>query len=762
MNDQKKRFIVFSLILFLCFSGAFMFLRKKNGAVVQTTEIKKDSVADGSLLKEFFNLETINDASASAEKSFSGKISSKLSPNVEYGFTVSHVLKDLPFYKNLKSVVVSFKSFSEKQDTSASYVFTINDKNGKNIFWNGVAIRSNKKQGWSDDTINFEIKPEFLNPDNTFIFYPWNKQKKTIFIDDISLNYIGSETVSVDPIITNCSLLKEFFDFETINDASASHEKSFSGKMSSKLSPTVEYGFTVKHVLKDLSFYKNLKSVIVSFKCFSEKQDTSASYVFTINDKNGKSIFWNGVAIRSNKKRGWSDDTISFEIKPEFLNPDNTLIFYPWNKQRKTLFIDDVSLNYIGSKTISIDPAMQASNTNFFFDFETLTGLSGTESIKQATAHSGKFAADLTGGKEYGPSVAKKIRDVANEPFKKIALSVWVYPLTDNPNTVLTASVANSKNESVFWEGKGTDNKNFPKNKWTKINASFTLPVEKINLDDILNVGIWNKGKTDVLVDDLEIVYGENAERRGVSATIDPNTIYEKRFVPERNKPPFKTIYFQKQEINNGNSTSINSDKNSVTGDFSPNDNFLAGNFIPDKNNLDEILCLKNSMGDLFAEGLYQYAAEKKQFQKIWENTNPNDSIWNDGNTFYSGDFNADNKTDILAVNKKNKAWRIIDFTGKAWVVVSKGENPKKEWMAKNEIPSSPNAKEIFKPSDIIFPGSFMNETKNNLLKLNTDWRFDLKMVEQDKDGYTILGNADFKGYQNDYNPKYYEFVKIV
>ncbi|MGZ6540337.1 MAG: hypothetical protein ACXVEB_18310, partial [Bacteroidia bacterium] len=130
MNDQKKRFIVFSLILFLCFSGAFMFLRKKNGAVVQTTEIKKDSVADGSLLKEFFNLETINDASASAEKSFSGKMSSKLSPTVEYGFTVSHVLKDLPFYKNLKSVVVSFKSFSEKQDTSASYVFTINDKNG--------------------------------------------------------------------------------------------------------------------------------------------------------------------------------------------------------------------------------------------------------------------------------------------------------------------------------------------------------------------------------------------------------------------------------------------------------------------------------------------------------------------------------------------------------------------------------------------------------------------------------------------------------
>jgi hypothetical protein len=45
---------------------------------------------------------------------------------------------------------------------------------------------------------------------------------------------------------------------------------------------------------------------------------------------------------------------------------------------------------------------------------------------------------------------------------------------------------------------------------------------------------------------------------------------------------------------------------------------------------------------------------------------------------------------------------------------------------------------------------------------MNTDWRLDLKLMQPDKDGYTIIGNIDFKGYPDDHNPKYYEFVKIV
>ena len=561
-----------------------------------------------------------------------------------------------------------------------------------------------------------------------------------------------------DTLVT-VSLLTEYFDFESSGNASITSEKAFSGKKSSKLSPNLEYGFGVNHLLSDIPSYKNLTSISLAFQCITENMDTSALYVFAINDKTGKNIYWNGAPIRSKKKDTWSNDTIHFEIKPEFLIPENSLTLYAWNRNKKIVFIDDLTVNYYGMAEAKTTSQKEATNTNFFFDFETTTGLNGIETIKETTAHSGKFACDLTGNKEYGPSVIKKIKDVSAEPIKKIKLSIWVYPLTDHPNTVITASVTNSKNETVFWGGKSSENNHFPKNQWSKINAAFILPIEKITPEDLLTVNIWNKGKSDVIVDDLEIVYGESAEIRGAPSTLDANAIYEKHFITERNKPPFKTIWLQKQEIKNENSTSIVSDKKSETADFSPNDTFLTGNFDKDKSNLDEVLCIKSNR-----VGMFRYSQEKKEFLNIWESLNRTDSIWNEISSFSSGDFNNDGKSDVLVLNKKNQAWSVIEFDGKKWSVKSKGDknNLNKSWVSKFETPSLGNSKDVFKSSDFLFPGNYFGERSPEILKLNTDWRFDLKLVEQEKDGYTILGNVDFKGYPNDNNPKYYEFVKIV
>lgn len=397
--------------------------------------------------------------------------------------------------------------------------------------------------------------------------------------------------------------------------------------------------------------------------------------------------------------------------------------------------------------------ANRSGSVNLFFDFETGQGLSTADNVKETTAHSGKKACNLSGGKEYGPSVNKKLKEIGSETPKRISMSVWVYPLTDNVNVVLTASVVNSKNETVFWEGKSSENKSFPKNKWTKINASYILPVEKISANDVLRVGIWNKGKTDVIIDDLEIVYGEAAERRGVSSKIEASSIYEKRFVSEMNKPPFRTIYFEKQEINNANSSSITfPDKSGKTDKYSPNDQFIAGDFFIDKNNLDELLCVGSAR-----TGLFSYSTETRQFKKLWEARPEIDSMWNKNNTIYSGHFNSDSKLDVLIVNKNNNDWSVLNFDGKKWNILSQGNTPKKEWITKKETPEG----EIINPSDILLPGNYFGN-KQTFLKLNTDWRFDLKLIEQDGNRYTILGNVDFKGYPDDHNPKYYEFVKIV
>jgi hypothetical protein len=391
----------------------------------------------------------------------------------------------------------------------------------------------------------------------------------------------------------------------------------------------------------------------------------------------------------------------------------------------------------------------ETGKTNLFFDFETTQDAYYFEGIKKTSAHSGQRACEMTNGEEYGPFVKKKISSISAVIPTRISASVWVYPLSDQPNTVLTASVTNTNNETVFWQGKSTENASFPLSKWTKINAVFNLPVGKFGLDDMVGIGIWNKGKTPVIIDDLEIVYGESQERRGEPSTVDANAIYEKRFNAVLNKAPFPTVYFQKKEINNGNGTSITPDK---TNDVFPEDKIFSGNFIQNSDKLDAVLCIKKA-----SRALFLYSPIERQFKKIWSSSSQNDSLWDAENDYFSGDYNKDGKTDVLAVSKKNNAWKILNFTGNSWNIISSGRKDQKQWTTEKKFLSN----DVLNSEDIVFPGLY--DGRNELfLKLNTNWRFDLKLLRQEKGNGIIIGNIDFKGYPEDFNPKYFEFVKIV
>ncbi len=486
------------------------------------------------------------------------------------------------------------------------------------------------------------------------------------------------------------TLISEKIGFE--NEANASTEKASSGKYSYKITQQIEYGFGVNKLVKDIPNFQTLNQIDIDLKCWMKKK-VEAVYVLSIEDANGKSVFWDNKPIACNKNEDWCSIHFTFNINQEAIKPDYIIKLYPWNKAKEEFYIDDISVNYLGTEKINSSSSIQASTANFFYNFETNDGLTGTESVKETTAHSGKMASDLSGGKEYGPLIIKRVSDVSSGQLKRISASVWVYPLTDNSNVVLTASISNPKGESVFWDGKSTDNKQFPKNKWTKLNASYVLPFEKIGPDDKIQVNIWNKGRTNLIIDDMEIVYGESTDRIGNESTIDANTIYEKQFVPLKNKPPFKTIYFTKKEINTA-----------AIADFTPNDEFVVGDFIKDKNNLEEIICIKDGKAAMF-----QYSIESKQFKIV------------------SGKS--------LSIDSLIKIKKEIDYSRNGT---------------------------FFKPSDVVFSGDYYGDNKTEILNLNTDWRFDAKLIKQDKEQNAILGNVDFKGYSNDYNPKYYEFTKIL
>jgi len=65
--------------------------------------------------------------------------------------------------------------------------------------------------------------------------------------------------------------------------------------------------------------------------------------------------------------------------------------------------------------------------------------------------------------------------------------------------------------------------------------------------------------------------------------------------------------------------------------------------------------------------------------------------------------------------------------------------------------------------TDRFFTGQFEGGTVTQVLRLNRNWRFDLKQISFNDSTFEIRHMVDFKGYEKDYNPKYYElFVPVT
>ncbi len=596
-----------------------------------------------------------------------------------------------------------------------------------------------------------------------------SKSKKTE--NSIPITFV--ETTKDSVFYSN--IFSEFFDFENIDIGITSSEKAFSGNKSTKVTPDIEYGFGINKTLAELPDLKNTEQVFLEFMCLAPQIDSSILFVFTISNSKNESVLWEGKAIVVGEANTWIKNKIVFNVKPEWIVPDNSFRFYIWNRDKKELHVDDLKFTLYGKK-IYKELAISPFETNFFFDFENTNGITGTDNLKETTAHSGKIACDLSEGQEFGISVVKKMNEISSEPITKISASVWFYPLTDNTNTVLTASIVNEKKETVFWGGKGTDVGSFPKNKWTKMNVVYAIPTDKLSMNDIVTVNIWNKGKNKIIADDLEIVYGELPNRKGES---NMSGFLENKFTPTKNKPPFQTAYFNNHHVN---VTSLET--------YEGNNNFYSGDFIADKNNLDELLCVKVGKANVFS-----YNAEKKSFEIKLEIID-SEIIWDDSKALFTADFDGDNKCDFLFIDKvtgetalynlsdnKLKEGRKIQSIDKMFLkyissmtVTKKLSNKKNAtltFVVKNKIhflvlngdafeTQESTTSEIFNNSDKLYSGAFFKNNVVQFLQLNTNWRFDLKLVEQNKSDFEIKYVVDFKGYKNDYNPKYYELTKLI
>jgi hypothetical protein len=143
----------------------------------------------------------------------------------------------------------------------------------------------------------------------------------------------------------------EFHDFESVLDPRLDSTKGSSGRKSGLLNDKIEYGFGMEKHFKEISSFRNIDEVNVSFKCWMDKKYPDATFVLSIDDLvTGKNILWEGKPFVTAKFNEWSPVTINYKINQKFLQPEYLVKLYIWNKGKNIFNFDDFSVSFVQKK----------------------------------------------------------------------------------------------------------------------------------------------------------------------------------------------------------------------------------------------------------------------------------------------------------------------------------------------------------------------------------------------------------------------------
>ncbi|MEO8210379.1 MAG: VCBS repeat-containing protein [bacterium] len=681
-------------------------------------------------------------------------------------------------------------------------------------------------------------------------FYNKSHKKKIVAVVDKikETKFLSSELVPLKELI---------FDFEEghqSNGQSINGSKSFSGKKSLKVNSASEYGPEIKIPFSEIPSMKNFRRLEVSLKVWNEKPVPDNLWVVEVDGENGSVLSWHaeGVPVTSNQ---WDSITLSIDIKPEFLKNFNHIKTYAWNRNKNTFYADDIKLVFLGVQSDEqLALTKPLNQTTFFYDLENDSLLEETETLSSDFSHSGKYSSLIKGKEDYSVTISKQVGDVMNDTIRAVWLSVWLYPLNDNPDCTLSMEIRNSDDESIYWNGKSTAAMNLKANEWQKINAVLSISpddLQKINPTDRIYVYVVSNGRKKIYVDDFTITIGDMPETRGEQTYVDMNASGG-NYEFSSTHPPYKIGNLIYSDIHNNNSSFL-IDKDSIrTGQILPDQVMLTGNFSGKSQGNDELLVISDSSISIF-----NYCNKSSSF--ILSGTIPFPNNKSQGNKYLAADLNGDGKVELITINNKfstiynfilndfkycqnifkemkmnllyqgdiisngiklfaakfsgknydelfsiNKKgeWKIFRLTGKGLNIEASGNLDttyfgnkstqvcgKISSVSKDELLSVYNfnnqtkfillelnkgVMEIKKlnqrqrSSDIFDWNSRLStistglNKRDNIFSFNHNWRFEIKVISFDKDELFISSTPEFKGYDLDRNPKYYEYPKLI
>jgi hypothetical protein len=203
--------------------------------------------------------------------------------------------------------------------------------------------------------------------------------------------------------------------------------------------------------------------------------------------------------------------------------------------------------------------------------------------------------------------------------------------------------------------------------------------------------------------------------------------------------------------------------------------------------------------------------------KEIWSSSSLdiNGSRVGNPNQLVVGDFNGDRLAELLVIGAQG-SWDLFSFRNGGWLALALGEEDKlREWDSrffdyritpgrfvpkaagdllltvftdKNKnhpkyslvkfepaehrfVPALARTEgtlgktaglDTLKLTDQFLTGNFSPGIPGVFLRYNRDWRYDLKNLRFNDSTFEILGNLDFRGYDKDFNPKYFEHLKLV
>jgi hypothetical protein len=457
--------------------------------------------------------------------------------------------------------------------------------------------------------------------------------------------------------------------------------------------------------------WRRVSEIIGHYALWSENA-SEAQWVLEIKNGKDSTLLWQSVEIPSGKHR-WDTCEFSFSVPMEFIHEENTLKFYPWNKNFSEFRVDNIRVSFYG---ISSNASMNKfRKLNFEFDMESDSGLDGLHLLTSDFSYSGKRSIILAGKDSYGPAISKKVYEVCDDSLRKLAASVMLYPENNDPDVLLVVSITNENNDQVHWMAREMKDFKLKEKAWHKVNAEFIIPPEvrmKIGRNDKISVYLWNKSRMKIFADDLLLVFGNEPERQGSYPNVNFKLATQKIYSFDRYNPPHPAGSFVYADIGNMSSPFLVNNDTAKSGELFPDDLILnlrssagssdlilhlsedvagvyefchsAGKFrkagtvkfpdwIKDVSNaiaadLDgdgntEILCLIGDTGhllrlDLTEGGKCDDAEGKITFQEIWKGETPVHSYC------LADDFDDDGKTDLLFLNKEDKRWKLMTYAG--------------------------------------------------------------------------------------------------